>query len=404
MQAATETIRDLYREASLICDDKQRTWLAKHACKSEGAQRLRAMVELAENERGIPVTPVEFDADPWLLNVLNGTINLRTGELRPHRRNDLITKLAPVEYDPGAQSDLWNRFLERALPDPKARRFAKKAAGYTLLGKTGADVLFVVHGPPRTGKGTFQDALATALGEYAITAGLDDFSQRTTQGGPRPEIVRLKGARLVSIYETSSRLKLSASMIKTLAGSDPITARDLYSKPITFIPQCGLWIATNYRPSLPDDDAAIWERVRELPFTTVIPESERNPAVRAELRDPKASGAAVLAWAMEGCLAYQEEGLVAPETVKQATREYREEMDPLRDFFAECCRFGPELWVKSSDLREAYEGWCKENGGSVLDGNDFARRLRARGCEPKNRNVGRGWLGISLVSEEPMSA
>ena len=124
-------------------------------------------------------------------------------------------------------------------------------------------MLLLIHGPPRTGKGTFQEALAGTLGDYAATAGLEDFSRRRDQGGPRPEIVRLQGVRLVSIYETSRQLRLSAALIKTLTGNDPVTARDLYAKPVTYLPQFKLWVATNYRPRLPDDDAAIWERMRE---------------------------------------------------------------------------------------------------------------------------------------------
>jgi len=400
VRRAKETVATIYAEAADTLDEDPRKSIAKWGRQSESRHHIFNMIKLAESEEHVCARPQEFDTDPFALNVLNGTVNLRDGALRSHRCADMITKLAPVQYDPDARSELFDRFLGRALPDADARRYAQKAAGYSLLGQAGADVLLLVHGLPRTGKGTFQEALASTLGDYAATAGLEDFAQRRGQGGARPEIVRLQGVRLVSIYETSRRLRLSASLIKTLTGNDPVTARDLYKGPVTFLPQFTLWIATNYRPPLPDDDAAIWERVRELPFNTVIPEHERDPAVRAELRDPKASGAAVLAWAIEGCLAYQREGLVAPEIVKEATQDYREEMDPLRDFFADGCVFAPEAWVKSSELVEAYEGWCKENGERPLGGRHFRERLRDHGCEPAPRNVGRGWSGIALMNEE----
>ncbi|HKE11070.1 MAG TPA: hypothetical protein VKE73_05815, partial [Myxococcota bacterium] len=115
---------------------------------------------------------------------------------------------------------------------------------------TGEDVLFLVHGVPRSSKGTIQEGIASALGDYAATAGLEDFGERS-QPGPRPEILRLPGARMVSVYETSRRLRLSASLVKTLCGSDPVTVRGLFQEPVTFTPQFALWIATNHRPKVP---------------------------------------------------------------------------------------------------------------------------------------------------------
>jgi putative DNA primase/helicase len=390
-------VQAIYAETANAADEDQRKAIAIWAMRSEGKSFIQNMIALATSEPEIPVLSNSLDADPWALNVLNGTIDLRSGELRPHRRDDLITKLAPVEYDSDARSELFDRFLERAIPDPSARRFAQKAAGYSLLGKTGSDKIFVVHGPTRTGKGTFQDALAAAFGDYAVTSGLGDFEQRSRARGPQPEIVRLRGARLVSVYETSQRLKLSASLLKSVAGSDPITVRDLYSKPIEFLPQFSLWIATNHRPKIPDDDDALWERIVELPFKVEIPPNERDPAVRAELRDPKASGAAVLAWAVKGCLAYQAEGLWPPQVVENATREYREEMDPLKEFISECCVLGADYWVSSKDLREEYEFWCKETGEKPLQ-SGFTERIQERGCTPHRTSRQRGWRGIDLKS------
>lgn len=396
---AKNTVRKILAEAAGARGDGESEALAEHALQSQAAPRINAMIRLARSEPGVAVSPDELDADPWALNVLNGTVDLRAGELRAHRREDLITKIANVEYRPDARSDLWERFLERAIPDEELRRYAQRIAGYTLAGVANEDVFFIVYGPPRTGKGTFQDALASCLGEYAFAAELDLLAERDRPGGPRPELVRLRGARMVSIYEASQRLRLSASLVKSLAGSDPIAVRDLYAKPITFRPQCAIWLASNYRPAVPDDDDALWERTRELPFREHIPEDERDPDLRSRLRTEARHREAVLAWAVEGCLLWQREGLGRPEVVRKATSEFRREMDPLGGFFEECCIFEAGRWTVTGELRSEYEKWAGENGERVLSGREFAKRLVARGCKPERRHSGRGWRGIGLIAE-----
>lgn len=385
----------IYREAS-SAEREQREALAKWALRSESRDRIRAMLDLAASEPGIPVRPEEFDQEADVLNVLNGTLELRARQLRPHRREDMLTKVAPAEWDPEARCDLWEQVLERTLPDAEAQRFFQKAAGATILGRSGADILVLIHGPTRSAKGTAQSALSSAMGEYAATAKLDEFAERKHPGGARPGLVKLRGARMVSVYETSRRLRLSASLAKTLSGSDPITVRDLYSRPITYLPQFTLWIATNHRPRVPEDDDALWERLREIPFTVQIPEGERDPQVRAELSDPKASGAAILAWTVEGCRLFLEEGLLAPEVVRSATSEYREEMNPLAAFAEERLVFGEALWVRASELREAYEGWARDNGARPVSGNRMGEALRAMGCDAERRHTGRIWVGVGL--------
>jgi putative DNA primase/helicase len=193
--------------------------------------------------------------------------------------------------------------------------------------------------------------------------------------------------------------------VKSLSGSDPITARDLYGKPITFRPQATLWVATNHRPKAPSDDDALWERIRELPFTATIPEDERDPDVRAQLRDPSRHGAAILAWAVEGCRLWQAEGLRQPVAVRKATLEYRNEMDPLRGFLADCCALVPAAWTLSASLRSEYERWARQNGEEMIDAARFHDGLRQHGCQPHRRELGRGWRGIRLVpKKEGMTA
>jgi putative DNA primase/helicase len=391
---AKETVAQMYLAASRK-DSGRRETLVRWALRSESEQRIRAMISLAKCE--LPVSEDDLDKDPWLINCENGTLDLRTGKLREYDPADLITKLAPVRYDPDARSPLWDSVIRRALPDEQVRNFFQKLAGYTLTGCTGEDIFALIHGPTRTSKGTVQEAIATMLGDYAITLELDTLAERNRAGGPRPELTRLRGARMVSIYETSRRMVLSASLVKTLAGSDPITARGLYQAPITFKPAAKIWVATNHLPKVPADDDALWERIREIPFNVTIPESERDPAVRSQLLEPE-HGAAILAWAVEGCLLWQSERLVQPDAVREAGRAYREQMDLLARFIEECCILGPKLWTPTATLRQEYEKWCREQGETPEGGDALKNKLRELGCEPHkdNRRGGRGWKSIGI--------
>ena len=391
---AKRTVATIYQECGKA-PISQRKSLASWALESESLKRIRAMISLAECE--LPITADALDRDPWLLNCANGTLDLRAGELKEHDPADLITKLAPVDYDPSAQSPLWDRVLNHALPNDDVRHFFQKLAGYTLTGCTSEDILALIHGPTRTAKGTLQEAIAAMMGEYAITAELDVLAQKDRSGGPRPELTRLRGARMVSIYETSRRMVLSASLVKTLAGSDPVTARSLYKTPITFKPSAKIWTATNHQPRVPADDDALWERIREIPFTVSIPEGERDPSVRSQLRDPK-HGAAILAWAVLGCLLWQVEGLKQPHEVRAAGRSYRARMDPLARFIEECCIVGPSAWTASSALRKEYEDWCCEQGETPITSDALTLKLRELGCTPQknSRRGGRGWAGVAI--------
>jgi putative DNA primase/helicase len=395
---AKATVSQIYTEANRCKATEQRKALGGWALKSESVQRIRAMISLAECE--LTVSANELDQNPWLLNCANGTLDLRTAKLRAHDSKDLITKLAPVVYDPGATSPLWERVIDHALPNEDVRMFFQKLVGYTLTGITGEDIFALIHGPTRTSKGTVQEAIATMLGDYAITCELDFLTERNRAGGPRPELTRLHGARMVSIYETSRHMKLSASLVKTLAGSDPVTARALYKAPITFKPAAKIWVATNHRPNVPSDDDALWQRIREIPFDVTIPEGERDPAVRSRLREPE-HGAAILAWAVQGCLLWQAEGLAQPDAVREAGRAYRAQMDPIARFVDECCILGPQLWTATAALREEYEEWCREQGETPISGDPFTPKLRELGCEPhkNSRRGGRGWTGIGISGD-----
>jgi putative DNA primase/helicase len=396
---AKETVRAMYAEAAVIPDLRERESFVKFALRSEAEARIAAMIALAESERGIPVLQEELDADLFLLNCANGTLDLRTGRLREHRREDLITKSSPVIFDTGARSEMWEHFLRDATGgDEELEKFLQRAAGYSLTGDTREEVLFFIHGPQAAGKSTFMETIKAALGDYARTSDFEAFLSRRDAGGPRNDIARLAGARFVVSIEVDDGKRLAEGLVKALTGGDTVAARFLHRESFEFRPAFKLWLAANHSPRVRDDDEAMWRRILRVPFVNTIPKEQRKPNIKAQLRDAATAGPAVLAWMLRGCLDWQRNGLKIPQTVEEATQEYRESQDPLKDFLTDCCVLMPAAWASTAKLRAEYERWAKERGEThLLVGNAFTGRLKAHGCVPETRGNVRGWLGVGLA-------
>ncbi|MGI6308458.1 MAG: phage/plasmid primase, P4 family [Dethiobacteria bacterium] len=395
---AKKTVRQMYAEAAKIQDDRDREAFIKHALKSESENRLKAMVSLAQSETGIPILLNQFDADPFLLNCQNGTINLRTGELQEHKRGDYLTKISPIEYNPKIRSKVWETFLDRVIPDPQVRAFVQRFAGYSITGDVSEEKFAFSYGPPATGKSTFLRAVMAAAGDYACTADFEAFLSNKNRGGPRNDIARLAGKRFVVSVEVEDGRKLAEGLVNQLTGGDVITARFLYQESFEFVPQFKLWLAANNRPKVTGPDGAIWRRILQIPFREVIPANERNPELKNILCDTEITGPAILAWLVEGCLAWQQEGLNPPDAVKQTTEEYRQEMDPLADFIADKCVMVPQARVSNPEIWKAYKTWCEENGERYpLGRKRFTQTLIASGFDQYPDAGKRIWIGIGLV-------
>lgn len=396
---AKKTARAIYQEASRTSDPDEARALAKHAAASESAARLQATIALATSEPGIAILPVELDADPWLFNCRNGTLDLRTGVLRPHRREDLITKLAPLDFDPSATSETWERAL-RGLTggDDDLAAYLQRVAGYCLTGVQSEKCFFFAHGPPNTGKSTFLDALRAAFGDYAASASATTWMQQTTTGGNRGDLVRLMGARLVTSSETRKGCKWDEEQMRRITGGDPIVAAAKYEADVEFVAPFKILLAANDAPTVRDDDEAMWTRMRRLPFVHVP--SVRDPNVKAELTSPARSGAAILAWAVRGCLSWQRDGLGTCAAVDESTAAYRADMDRFEPFARDCLAFEPydECFVTAADLRDAYERWCREQGVRVpLAAGELAKRLGDRGANASKGAQGRRvWRRVRL--------
>lgn len=361
VELAREMVRAIADEAADAPTPKRADQLMSWAGKSHEEPRIRRTLILARSDPRLAVTPDELDSDPWQLNALNGTIDLKTGRLNDHCRADLITKLAPVEYDPEARLPLWNRLLNDATGgygsegDPETIDFVQRAAGYSASGDSREEVLLFVHGPTCSCKSTFIEAIKAALGDYAVTADFEAFLDRRQVGGARNDIARLAGARLVSSIEVDEGSRLAGGLVKMLTGRDTVTARFLYSESFEFAPTFTIWLVANHTPRVNPEDGAMWRRILLVPFTHTVPPDMVDPKVKVALTDPKVAGSTVLAWIVKGCLRWREDGLQVPESVRAATAAYRRDQDPLADFVDECLVFAPSS--RLTPLRSVRPTW-----------------------------------------------
>ena len=392
----------IYADAAACIDEEERKRLGKWAASSENRQRIDAMIDLARSEPGIPVMPEEMDSDPWLLNCPNGTVDLRTGQLRAHRHEDLITKSTSAEYHPDARFQLFDDFLDRVLPDPEVRSFVKRGAGSSLVGLNLDERLYFAYGRTATGKTTLLRSIRVTLGDYGGVADFSTFLQMDHQG-PRNDIARLAGKRFVISIEVEQGQKLAESLVQTITGGDPMTARHLYQEFFEFVPSFTLWLAANNRPKVRDDNDAAWRRIVQVPFDVQIPEGERDEGVKLALSDPDVAGPAILAWLVEGCLEWQRTGLAVPDPVRATTEDYRREMDPLAQFLEDRCVQISEAKVGNGELFDAYKEWVKTEGVRFhLGRKSFTQRLESHDGVSQQRGHGgvRHWAGLGLLGDE----
>lgn len=406
LRRAKQTARAVYHDAADCEDDEERKRIAGWARVSESEPRRRAMVSLAATETPVIALAEQLDANPWLLCAENGTVDLRAGKLRAHRPADLATKLARAAYQPNASSSDWQQFIDTTTGgDHELAAFLQRVVGYTLTGDTREEALFFAHGPAATGKSTFLEAIKATLGDYATTADFDTFLRRRGDAGVRNDIARLAGARMVVSIEVDDGKALAEGLIKALTGGDTVTARYLYAEAFEFAPQFKLWLAANHRPRVHADDEAMWRRIVQIPFSNTIPAADRDPTLKQRFKTDADIRAAILAWAVQGCLEWQQRGLDIPARVRDYTAEYRAENDPLAEWIADDCQLGAEHWAPAADLRTAYEHWCEQAGSKPLDaGRPWGNALKAHGCTRSRRHTGgHGWQGIapSTVTRDP---
>ncbi len=394
LRLAAECTDRVAESANAVPDLEQRKKVLNFVISLRKRRGIENFVALAASLDGISIgNPERFDADPWLLNVENGVVDLRTGTLQPHDRDLLLTKLVPIAYNPHAKCDRWERFLDEIFDrDAETVAFVQRAAGYSLTGITREHAFLVLYGIGANGKSSLLALLGQIAGDYGLSAAPETFVDRQA-GAATNDLARLRGMRFVSAIETSEGRALAESFVKAVTGGDRISARFLYTEFFDFEPAFKLWLGTNHKPVIKGGDDGIWRRVRLVPFEQRFEGDRCDPNLRAKLEQERSG---ILAWAVRGCLEWQQRGLEAPASVTGATAAYRSEMDTFSGFIDERCEIDPEESCSAGELYHAYRTWAERNGEKPLSQRWFSLRLSERGFSSARTMRERRWLGIRL--------
>lgn len=396
---AQTTVRSIYKEAADEADPDRRRVLAEHGKRSESNARKVAMIEQAKSLPGIPIVPDDLDNKPWLLNVQNGTIDLTTGELRDHRRDDMLTKMSGTSYDPSATCPLYDGFLARVLPDEHVREHVNRLDGYALTGVVREHVLPIHYGAGRNGKGVHANILLHIMGDYARQIPTEVLLTKRSDSHPT-EKATLFGIRLGIAAETDENRAMNVAFVKQATGGDRISARRMREDFWDFDPTHKLQLSTNHRLVIRETKDAVWERVLLIPWTVKVPEAERDTKLTEKL---KAEAPGILAKLVRACLAWQKDGLAIPAAVRVATENYRSEMDVLGKFIAEKCIVDEHAVEGATPLFTAFTEWAKANNEKETSQTAFGTALGERGFENKrDTKTGRSvWLGLRLRTAVP---
>lgn len=394
MRAAKDTVLAMYREASEIQSDSTRTDYIKWALASESRAKLENMIALAQSEKQFATRAERLDTKPLLLNCKNCTIDLAALKVRDNDPKDLLTKRLEIEYDKTAKPKLWLKFLNRVMNgDQDMLEFIQRAVGYTLTGETSEQCLFFMIGTGKNGKSTFIETLLDLMGDYALKTPTETLMARDRSGVPN-DVARLAGARLVVARETDESQRLAEATVKDLTGGDKITARYLHQEFFDFHPEFKLWMYGNHKPLVRGTDEGIWRRIRLIPFSVTIPSEEQDKDFTKKLKNELPG---ILNWALEGYAKWRKSGLGEPRIVREATQEYRTEMDMIGEFISDCFNIGLNETVTSGLLNEHWKAWCEDMGERAMPQRVLGLRLKERGFKPGRTTHGtRIWVGLSV--------
>lgn len=389
---ADEICEDLKKEAWNIADEELQQAALKFARRTANSSAKEAMVKECQHLYDIPASPDMFDSYPEYLNCQNGVVNLRNGELMPHDSRMMMSKICGCEYDVKRRKPKrWLKFLDEITSGNKELQdYIQKCVGYSISGSNVEQCAYFLYGMGNNGKSTFLDTIADMLGDYASNAQPDTIMLQSrlgsSGGGANTDIARLKSARFVTCEEPTEGVRLNEGLLKQLTGGSKVTARFLYSNEFEFTPEFKIWVATNHKPVIRGTDVGIWRRIKLIPFEVNIAKDKVDKNLKYKLRQEFPQ---ILAWAVEGFMRWQLEGMNDPETVLEATKDYKQEMDLIAGFVEQCViiDYDSEEKIPASDLFAVYSKWAKANNEWEMSAKKFGmeviKKLPERGRNGK---------------------
>ena len=371
--------------------DKTRQMMSMHNSRKNA-------LAIAKVSRAVAIEADSFDNASYIFNVNNGIIDLKTGELKPHDPDLLLSKISPIDYSPEEECPKFNKFMEEiTCGDKDLEKWMQVYFGYSLTASVKEQLFGVFYGTGGNGKSVLVNVISTIMGQYTLETPVETIlSKHNGSGGASNDIARIKGARLVTCRESDQGHAMAESLIKSLTGGDKITARFLHKEFFEFKPVAKWILFTNHKPSIKGTDQGIWRRVKLVPFNYRVPEGKKNKDLEPELLN-EAGG--ILNWLVEGCLMWQKNGFPKCSAIDNATSDYQEDEDRLSDFLNDAINTGPGLKVSASVLYKAYRWFCRDAGDMPRSSRNFPKDMEEKGYMKKRTSGGHFWQGIDLTDE-----
>lgn len=385
---AFDRAREICREAAETCNTR------RIASALASAKTVAAVERLAKSDRRLAATIDQWDADPWLLNTPAAVVDLRTGQARPHRPDDYMTKITAT--GPRGDCPRFLAFLDEITGgDADLTAYIRRTLGYSLTGDTREHALFFAYGTGANGKSVLLSTISGILDGYHRSAPIETFTASNGDRHPT-DLAGLRGARLVTATETEEGRRWAELRIKQLTGGDTVSARFMRQDFFEYRPVFKLIIAGNHKPSLRSVDEAIRRRFHLIPFAVTIPPAKRDGELTEKL---KAEWPGILAWLIEGALEWRTEGLQPPKAVLEATTAYLEAEDALAAWIDDKCERKPSAWETSTNLFASWTAWAERAGEQPGTMRRFAQTLESRDFLAQRKMHGRGFCGLRIVPE-----
>jgi putative DNA primase/helicase len=402
MRCAKLLVYTMHAESEAIEDVERRSRYRQHIRRSASLTRMNAVVDLAKSDEHLVIQPDQLDPDRMKLNVSNGTIDLYSGVLSPHTREDLQTRCIPIVYDPTIPCPLWQSFVSQIMEgEMELVLFLQRLCGYFLTGDVSEDIFPICYGTGSNGKSTFVEILLEILGSYASS--LEATMLLEHRNDPHPTgLADLYRRRVVFAVETPANQYLNEPLIKQLTGGDRVRARHMREDFWEFSPTHKLVLMTNHKPRIRGNGPAIWRRILVIPFSYLVPKGEIDRSLPEKLL---AEAPGILAWMVRGCVAWQQRGIDPPALVREATEAYKQEQDILGAWISSDCVEGLHYFEKTENLYERYIWWLAKAGQHQAPTMyTFASTLTDRGYPRKE--IGGDYYRVGLrfrTKEEQMA-